>query len=197
MNYIVAIPAAEMDSERMRGGVIVGAIIAVLGVFAILAPFVTGVSLAILLGAFLVVGALVHVAHAFSAGSFWGAVWQVLLGILYGVAGISFMANPVVGLATLTILAIAFFVVDGVVEIAWGVAGRGNEGWLWLFGSGVVSLLVAGLLWVGFPATALWAIGVLFGVNLLVTGLSLVGLGRATREATREEVPTDERGREA
>lgn len=197
MHYIAAVPAAEMDSGQMRGGVVVGAIIAVLGVFAILAPFVTGLSLAILLGAFLVVGAIVHVAHAFSAGSFWGAVWQVLLGVLYGFAGISFMANPVVGLTTLTILAIAFFVVDGVVEIGWSIAGRGNEGWLWLFASGVLSLLVAGMLWVGFPATAAWAVGVLFGVNLLVTGISLVGLGRATRKATREEVPAGERGREA
>ncbi|WP_433623500.1 HdeD family acid-resistance protein [Halomicrococcus sp. NG-SE-24] len=197
MNYIAAMPAGRMESDQVRGGIAVGAIISILGVLAILFPFVTGLSLSMLLGALLVVGAIVHVGHAFSAGSFWGALWQVLLGILYGIAGISFMANPVVGLATLTILAIAFFFVDGIVEIGWAIAGRDNRGWIWLLGSGIISLLLAGMLWIGFPATAVWAVGVLFGVNVLVTGLSLIGLGMASRRAAREEAPAGERGREA
>lgn len=197
MNSIAAIPAGEMESDQIRGGIAVGTIISILGILAILFPFVTGLSLSVLLGALLVVGAIVHVAHAFSAGSFWGALWQVLLGVLYGIAGISFMANPVIGLTTLTILAIAFFFVDGIVEIGWAIAGRDNRGWLWLLGSGTISLLLAGMLWIGFPATAVWAVGVLFGVNVLVTGLSLIGVGMASRRAAREEAPAGERGREA
>ncbi|WP_458210613.1 HdeD family acid-resistance protein [Haladaptatus sp. NG-SE-30] len=189
MNHIAAIPASEMESEQ--GGVFAGAIIAMLGILAIIFPFVTGISLSLLLGALLVVGAIVHIAHAFSAGSFWGAFWQVVLGILYGFAGIFFMANPVFGLTTLTILVIAFFIVDGIVEIGWAITGHGNKGWVWLLGSGTLSLLVAGLLWIGFPATALWAVGVLFGVNLLATGLSMLMLGMATRRAAREATPVE------
>jgi uncharacterized membrane protein HdeD (DUF308 family) len=187
----------ELESERLRGGVAAGVILAVLGVLAILFPFVTGLSLSILLGALLVVGAIVHVAHAFSAGSFWGAVWQVVLGVLYGIAGITLMANPVVGLATLTLLVIAFFLVSGIVEVGWAFAGRGNDGWLWLLASGGVSLLAALLLLAGLPSTAAWAVGVLFGVNLLVTGVSLVMLGMSSRRAADEGVPGGERGQGA
>lgn len=187
----------ELESERLRGGVAAGVILAVLGILAILFPFVTGLSLSILLGALLVVGAIVHVAHAFSAGSFWGAVWQVVLGVLYGIAGITLMANPVVGLATLTLLVIAFFLVSGIVEVGWAFAGRGKDGWLWLLASGGVSLLAALLLLAGLPSTAAWAVGVLFGVNLLVTGVSLVMLGMSSRRAADEGVPGGERGQGA
>ncbi|WP_435158593.1 HdeD family acid-resistance protein [Haladaptatus sp. DFWS20] len=189
--------SVDTSSEQFHGGVIAGAIIVVLGFLAILFPFFAGISVSVLLGALLVVGGIVHVGHAFSAGSFWGVVWQILLGILYGIVGIMFLANPVVGLTSLTILAIAFFIVDGVVEIGWAVAGRGNRRWMWLLASGILSLTVAGLLWVGFPATAVWAVGLLLGVNLLFTGFSMVMLGRATRKTNAEETSADERGQEA
>jgi uncharacterized membrane protein HdeD (DUF308 family) len=47
--------------------------------------------------------------------------------------------------------------------------------------SGVVAIALAGLVWVGFPATAAWAIGLLVGANLLVTGLSMVAVAVAAR----------------
>ena len=176
---------------------IAGAILAILGLLAILFPFITGLSLSILLGSLLVVGALVHVAHAFGRGHRLGLrAWQVVLGILYGVAGITFLANPIVGLTTLTLLVIAFFVVDGVIEIGWAIAGRGARGWLWLLGSGVVSLLLAGLLWAGFPSTATWAVGLLVGVNLLSTGLTLIFVARTSRETPAGETIGSDRSQE-
>ncbi len=188
--------SVDTNSERSHGGVIAGAIIVVLGVLAILFPFFAGISISVLFGALLVIGGIVHVGHAFSADSFWGIIWQILLGILYGIVGIMFLANPVVGLTSLTILAIAFFIVDGVVEIGWAIAGRGNRGWFWLLASGILSLIVAGFLWAGFPSTAAWVVGLLLGVNLLFTGFSMVMLGRTTQRADTEEI-ADERGQEA
>ncbi len=167
---------------------IAGLIIAILGVLAVIFPFVTGLSLAILLGAILIIGALVHVSHAFSAGSPRNVLGQVILAVLYGFAGIAFMANPVVGLATLTLLAIGFLLVDGIVEIAWGLRSRGQPGAMWLLTSGGISLLLAGFLWLRFPTNAIWAIGVLLGVNLLVTGVSMVLVGGGTRESIAQDV---------
>jgi len=166
-----------------RAVMAVGVVIAVLGVLAILAPLVTGVALSILLGALLVVGALAHVAHAFHAGGWTGSLWQLALAILYAVAGISLLANPVVGLATLTLLVIAYLAVAGIVEVVGGVLLRPAPGWSWTVVGGVVSLLLAVLLWGGFPSTAAWAIGLLVGIQLLSTGLLLVALGYLDRGA--------------
>lgn len=183
-------------TENRRIATVAGIVIAVLGLFAMVFPFFTGLSLSILLGAVLVVGALVHVAHAFSAGSLGNVLWQVLLAGLYGFAGISFMANPVVGLATLTILAIGFFFADGVIELVWGFQNRGEPGSVWLLASGAISLLLGVLLWAGFPTSALWAVGVLLGVNLLVTGVSMVLVGRGADASSEPEVPAGKQGQQ-
>jgi uncharacterized membrane protein HdeD (DUF308 family) len=160
-----------------------GVVLAVLGLLAILAPFVTGVALSILLGALLVVGSLVNVAHAFSARGWTASLWQIVLAVVYAVAGVALLVNPVVGLATLTILLIAFFLVEGVVEIVMGLRMRGEARWGWVVASGAISLLLAGLLWAGFPSSALWAVGLLFGVHLLTTGISLVAVAMMGRKA--------------
>jgi uncharacterized membrane protein HdeD (DUF308 family) len=40
--------------------------------------------------------------------------------------------------------------------------------------SGIVDLLLAFLIWAGWPSSADWAIGLLVGINMLFFGLSLV-----------------------
>lgn len=173
-----------------------GVIIAIIGVLAILAPFAAGVSLSILLGALLVVGALVHVAHSFSGG--WKRFFvQGILALIYAVAGISLLANPVIGLTTLTILLAAFLVVDGVLEIVMGFQARGSRGWGALIVSGVCALVIAAIVWVGWPATAAWALGLLFGVNLLISGLSMMFMAQGTRHESREDATPESEPRGA
>jgi len=182
----------SMQAQLQRGGIVGGALLALLGVLALFTPFLTGLALSVLLGAALVLGALVHVASAFSAESATSVGWQVVLGVVYGFVGISILSNPILGLTTLTILVIAFFAAEGILQLVWAVTGEGSRVWLGL--SGAVSLLLAGMLLVGFPASALWAVGVLFGVDLLVTGLSMIMHGRTTREATGAETPAEAAG---
>ncbi|WP_440991792.1 HdeD family acid-resistance protein [Haloarchaeobius baliensis] len=176
---------SEIDDSM--GAVVGGIIIGILGLLAILFPFVTGLSLSLLFGSLLVVGALVHVAHAFGRRRRLGSrLWQIVLGLLYGFAGISLLANPVLGLATLTVLVIAFLLVDGILETVWALRDRGKEGWGLLLGSGIISLLAGVLLWLGFPSTATWAVGLLFGLNLVATGIALATMGRRTSTETVE-----------
>jgi uncharacterized membrane protein HdeD (DUF308 family) len=172
-------------SESWRGMMVGGILLAIIGVLAILFPFVTGVSLSILLGAALVVGSLVHLASAFSGPGWKGFIVQGVLAVVYAVAGISLMANPVVGLATLTILVAAFLFVDGIFEIAMGIRVRPEKSWGSLVISGLLALVLAGLVWASLPSSAAWAIGLLFGVNLLFTGISMAFVAMGGREAAR------------
>ncbi len=175
-------------SESWRTLMIGGAVIAALGVLAVIFPFVTGISLSLLLGAVLIVAGAVHVAHAFSAKGWKGVSLQVLLAIVYLVAGIGLMANPLLGLTTLTILLIAYFVADGIVEIVMGLRLRPEANWGWLVVSGALAFVVAGLLIASFPSSALWAVGLLFGVNLLMSGLSMIMVAMNGRNVAREGV---------
>lgn len=177
------------DTDRMQdGGIVGGILLALLGVIALFTPFVTGLALTVVLGAVLVVGALVHVAAAFSARSTLGVLWQILLGIVYGIAGIAVLTNPLFGLTTLAVLVIAFFVAEGVIQLVW--AATGSVGSRLGFGlSGAISLGLAVLIWAGLPSSALWAVGTLFGVNLLVTGGAMIFYSRRQRAAARDETP--------
>lgn len=183
----------QMSWRTMMVG---GVLLALGGLLAIFFPFVTGLSLSVALGAILVVVGFIHGAHAFSAQGWKGALWQAVLGVVSVVAGILVLANPILGLTTLTLLLIAYFVVDGVVEIVWGARIRGQSRWGWAIASGVLSLIVAGLLWAGFPASATWAVGLLFGVGLLSTGVTMMMFGMEARNAARveDQEPTQPRG---
>jgi len=163
-----------------------GAIISLLGLLAIAFPFVTGLGVSVFFGAALVVGAIAHLVHALRASGWAGSAWQIGLAILYGVAGLVLLVNPVFALATLTLVLAAFFVVEGLAETVMGARLRPDGGWVWLLASGVLGVAVGALLWAGWPTSAIWAIGLLFGVNLLSTGLSMVMLAMAGRNAARD-----------
>jgi uncharacterized membrane protein HdeD (DUF308 family) len=89
------------------------------------------------------------------------------------------LARPAQGLAALTLLLAAYLALDGIVELILAWRLRPVEGWRWILFSGALSLLLAALLWVEFPFSGTWAIGILVGVRLLFSGFSLVGLGGA------------------
>ncbi|WP_343749945.1 HdeD family acid-resistance protein [Halococcus dombrowskii] len=164
----------------------VGLLISLLGVVAIVAPLVTGLALSALLGALLVVSGVSHGVHVFSARGWIGALSQGLLALLYVVGGIVTLVNPVLGLTTLTLVLAVVFVFNGVLEIFMGLRLRSRPNWWWPIASGVLALAVGVLLWIGWPSTAEWAIGLLFGVNLLSSGLSMVFLALNGRRAARD-----------
>ena len=163
-----------------------GILVALLGLIAVFSPFVTGIAITFVLGVVLLVGAVGHVVAAFSGRGWTGFAFQVLLAIIYAVAGISLLTEPIVGLVTLTLLLVAYLLVEGVVEVVQGFRVRPARGWGWLVGSGAISLVLAALLFAGFPATAAWALGLLVGLGLITTGISMVMVGMSGgREAER------------
>jgi uncharacterized membrane protein HdeD (DUF308 family) len=176
---------SDRSIARNRLTVMIGGVLLVLlGLAAILTPYLTGVAISLVLGGILVVGALVHTAAAFSAQGWRGSVFTLALAILYGVAGITMLANPSLGLVALTLVLAVYLLTEGVVQLVMGLRLRANENWSWLLASGIVSVLLSSLILLGFPASADWAVGLLFGVNLLTSGLALVLVGMAAPSAT-------------
>ncbi|MFD1642765.1 HdeD family acid-resistance protein [Halohasta litorea] len=174
--------STEMTTPKSWWPFVVGGIgLAVVGLTAMIVPFFTGISLSLLLGGLLVVGGLVHGWHAVGVRQWRAFLWQVALAAVYTVAGLALLANPLVGLATLSTLLIAFFIAEGIVEIGMGLRSRTHSGWGSLVASGLLSLVLAGVLLAGLPGSLLWAVGLLFGVDLLVTGLTMAALGISSR----------------
>jgi uncharacterized membrane protein HdeD (DUF308 family) len=84
---------------------------------------------------------------------------------------------------TLTAVLIAFLVVEGIVSIFYAIEHRNaaSAHWGWMLVSGLIDLVLAGLLFSGLPGSAVWAVGLIVGINLIFGGWSLIAMALAAR----------------
>ena len=162
-----------------------GVLLIVLGVLAIVTPWAAGLSVAIAIGSLLLVSGVAQLFLAFKGGSVGEAIWIALLGLLAIVCGGYMLFQPGVALGALTLLVAGFFFAQGLIEIFNGFGSRPEKGWGWLLASGVVSVLLAFMIWRQFPFSGSWAIGTLVGVRLLMSGISFMAIGSAVKGATK------------
>ncbi|HEX2243537.1 MAG TPA: DUF308 domain-containing protein [Gammaproteobacteria bacterium] len=156
-----------------------------LGIAAIVFPFAASVAVTILLGALLLVGGIATAIRAFAAkyAPYRGS--SISLAIVTIITGLLLLIFVPASLLALTITLAAFFIVQGIFEIMHGVQARGQRGRGWLIASGIAGVIVGVLLWLGWPSTAVWAIGTLAGINFLLTGSALLMLG--SQSVARQE----------
>ena len=160
-----------------------GILMVILGVFAIGAPVVATIAFELMLGWILVIGGIAQGVHAFMAQGWKGFLFQLLSGILYLVVGVMILTNPLGGALALTVLLAAFLVVEGIFKIITALRSRPLNGWVWLLVSGVISVILGGMIWAQWPSSALWVISLLVGIYLLFSGWSLILLALAARRA--------------
>jgi uncharacterized membrane protein HdeD (DUF308 family) len=161
----------------------IGALLVFLGVLALLTPIMTGVSVSIMVGVLLAVGGVSQLVFAAKAGH---QLWPYVMGALSIGAGIYMASHPVVAVGTLTVILAFFLFTIGFCEIMMGWQVRPAKGWVMTMVSGFLSLALGVMIWGQFPVTGALAIGVLFGIKLLLSGMTLIALGSAARKALKE-----------
>jgi uncharacterized membrane protein HdeD (DUF308 family) len=107
---------------------------------------------------------------------------NAILGAVVAGLGAVIWFSPELGSGFLTALLMIFFIVNGLWKFSSALRYRPAAGWGWLLLSGLVSLLFVYLLWRQWPLAGAWAIGVLVGLDLLLTGVALIFLSRALRK---------------
>jgi len=160
-----------------------GIILVILGILAILLPPLATITFTILIGwLFLISGAvgLVTTLWMRHAPGFW---WSLLSAIIAIAAGLALLAWPITGSLSLTLVLIAFFVVEGIASIMYAIEHRNQltGRWGWMLASGIIDLILAGIILAGLPGTAEWALGLLVGINLLFGGTAMIGMALAAR----------------
>lgn len=135
----------------------------------------------ILIGALLLVGGIFQVIHAFMMREWGGFLFGLFCGVLSFIAGILIMREPVRGALVLTIVIVAFLAVGGVTRIVLAFRHRGMPRGLLLV-SGIVSLIVAWLLYRELPWSGLWVLGTLIAIELIIQGIAWLSYGFALRK---------------
>ena len=172
-------------AKNVKYAKISGVVMIIAGVLAIVAPFVAGVSVTIMLGAMLLIGGIAQCFLAFKAGAFGKGLLVFLVGALTVVAGFLTLKEPVTALESLTLLLASYFVAAGIFECVGAVSARPEQGWGWLLFSGAVSVLLGIMLWRQFPFSGVWAVGTLVGVRLIFSGVALFSIGGAVRKRAK------------
>jgi uncharacterized membrane protein HdeD (DUF308 family) len=144
----------------------------VLGVLALISPFKAGIAATMVLAISFVVAGVFGFVAGLRARRWTGTYGLMLLSAVSILAGLFIFANPLIGLGTVTLVCIAGLAAAGITKVFWSFkipSGRGR----WLIAlSGLLSILVAGMLYWHFPFPAAWAFGVLVGVTLIFEGVT-------------------------
>jgi uncharacterized membrane protein HdeD (DUF308 family) len=163
-----------------------------LGIAAIVQPFVAGVAIALLVGWLLIAGGITHIISVFRRDD-GGAIWHIALGLVYICGGGYFVTHPLMALGGLTLLLAVMLFVEAGVDLVAYAAQRSEAGAVWLLVNAVVTALLGILIAMQWPSASVWAIGTLVGINLLATGFSRLMLGTTARTAARTIESTLER----
>lgn len=153
----------------------------VMGLVLLISPAAVGGAVVRLVALVLFVLGVAQVVHALRAASSAQRTASAVIGIVVIAVGVLIWLYPELGSGVLTLLLMAFFILNGAWKIFTGFRFRPLAGWAWMLLSGLLSFVLTGLLWKEWPLSGAWAIGVLVGVELLSTGLALVRVGRASR----------------
>ena len=179
------IAAISAEVAEKRGWFIaLGIVLVVLGVVSIGSPFLTTIAVKIVLGWLFLIAGIAQVVHAFSARDWKGFLGDLLIGVLYAGVGAWLAFFPLAGIIALTLLLAIMFIAEGVFKFGLGLQIRPLDGWFWVVVSGVVAIVVGGLIFMGLPSSATWAIGLLVGINLLMTGWSFLMMSLFARKAS-------------
>jgi uncharacterized membrane protein HdeD (DUF308 family) len=161
--------------------IVLGVLQIVFGVLAIGSPLVTGVAVAWIVGLLLMIAGVGQIVQAFKAGSWGAGALGFLFGIFALLAGLVMLGKPLFGLASLTLVLAFYFLINGVTTLVLALRLRPRDGWGWILFNGVVTLLLAILIWRNWPLSGAWAIGTLVGIHILLSGWSTTAIGLAAR----------------
>ena len=170
-----------MAKESIAWSIGLSVLMIVAGFLAIVVPPVAGIAATILIGWLLIVMGVLHWVFGWQTRSVGGAVWGLLLGLVYAAVGIYMLLRPVAGLAALTLALGAYLFVEAILEFALSWKMRPMSGTGWLMVDGVVTLILSILIWMTWPSNSPWVIGTLLGISMIFSGSSRLMLVLAAK----------------
>ena len=160
-----------------------GIVLVVLGAAAIIVPVIATLAFTLVIGWLFLISGGVGLVTTFwmrNAPGFWWALLSAVIGIA---AGIVLIRWPISGTVSLTLVLIVFFAIEGIATLMYAIEHKAqlSHRWGWMLASGIVDLILAGIIFAGLPGTAAWALGLLVGINMLFGGTAMIGMALAAR----------------
>jgi uncharacterized membrane protein HdeD (DUF308 family) len=152
----------------------------VVGTLAVSFSFSATIASVAMLGVLLLIASGAQMAAAILARSWSGFFLFLLIGILYGLAGVLSLEHPIAAAESLTLMLAGAFLVGGTFRIIVSLVER-FPSWGWVLLNGAVTVVLGIFILQGWPATGLWAIGLFVGIDLIANGVTWTVLAADVR----------------
>jgi uncharacterized membrane protein HdeD (DUF308 family) len=181
---------SELPLPKGKAMMLTGYILVVLGVFALFSPVAAGGTVIKIIGVILALAGLAEFVHAFRTITRFDTVMSSMLAVITLGAAMLMLFDTTAASGFLTIILVVFFVFQGLWKMSYAIRLRKVTGWVWLLGSGLLSLLLAWMMWKQWPLSGAWAIGILIGMDFILAGVALIFLATKLRRLARSEPQT-------
>jgi uncharacterized membrane protein HdeD (DUF308 family) len=185
----ITVPAVFGSLKKNWGWLLaLGIVSIVLGTMGLYMTFALTLATVLLFGALIFAGGVLQLIQAFSCKGWKSVLGHVLIALLYIAAGILIIMDPVLASGMLTLVLAGILIAVGVIRISMGIQHRkAATGWYWPVLSGIVSILLGGMILFQWPVSGLWVIGLFVAIELILNGWSYVFVAFAARKARRED----------
>jgi uncharacterized membrane protein HdeD (DUF308 family) len=151
--------------------VLLGIVLILAGMF-VLGDIVTASLIsAIFIGVAAIIAGGFEIVHAFWTKGWGGFLWQILLGVLYLAFGFVLVSQPASGALVLTYMLGLLLLVSGLLRMFIGLRHWSEGGWIMLF-SGALGAIAGLVILARWPASGLWVLGLLLGIDLISHGIA-------------------------
>lgn len=184
-----ALQGAVFGELRKKWGwlLALGVLLIVFGTLGLWMSFAMTLATVIMFGALLVVGGGFQLVNAFQLKGWKSMLWHVLIALLYVAAGILIVTDPILASMSLTMVLAWILIAVGVFRIIMAMQLRPVIGLFWPLLSGLISVLLGGMILAQWPATGFWVIGLFVSIEMIFNGWSSVFIAMAARNAARTE----------
>lgn len=167
----------------------IGVLMVVIGVMGIFWAPVYSIGVAMVFGAFLLAVGIVQLISIFTAGETdWkGRLINIIIAIIYMIGGGFALFDPPAAAAGLTLMIASLFLAIGVLRIVFAFKQKANGwDWGWPLATGIIDIVIAVILTLGWPVFGIWAPGLFFAVELLMNGWLLIATASAAKKLASE-----------
>ena len=178
---VTSTPIPVIVKKSLGWSITLSVLMIIAGLLAIVIPPAAGIAVTVLFGWLLIFSGAAHLVFGWHTRTTGGLLWELLLGIVYIIAGGYLLWNPLVGMVTLTLALAIYLFAESILEFVLAVRIRPMPGSGWLFVDSIITLALAIIIYRTWPANAGWALGLLVGISMLFSGISRLMLSLAAR----------------
>lgn len=155
---------------------LVGLLSIAFGVFVLSNTVIASISVTLMTGILFGIAGALQVVGGITDAGIGSKVWNVVLGMLMLALGISFVAHPLQGTISLALLVTILIAAGGVLRMVLAWQMRDTPFFWGMLFTGVMSILLAALIFADFETMSVQILGLLLGVEMLFNGVGAIVL---------------------